>query len=114
MSIITKMLKQTAVYWGAPTNTGEPDLSYPSPVEISCRWEEVDGRVLDPLSNDEVDKSTVYVDRDVEVGGYLWLGSLSEAPEDPTTLREAVRITGFQKLPNLRAKEFLRIATVGR
>lgn len=113
MSIISKMRKQTAVYWGPPVESGDGDQTYPDPVEIECRWEDVNGAVLSFPSNDVLNDSTVYSDRDLEVNGYLYLGTLSEVDGlTPDEVPLARRIKGFSKLPNLRATEYLRTATV--
>ena len=113
MSVITKMRKQTAVYWGPPVEDGNGGFTYPSPVEIKCRWDGVDGTVIDPRTHDELNDSTVYVDRDVEVNGYLYLGNLADvAGSDPEDVLTARKITGIQKIPNFRATEFLRIVSV--
>jgi len=113
MSIITKMLKQDAIYWGPPVPDGDGGSSYPDPVEISCRWEDVDGAVVDPRTHDTFSNATVYVDRDVEINGYLFLGALSEVSgENPEDVIGARKIAGFQKLPTFKATEFLRTVTV--
>ena len=87
MSILTRMLRQSAVYWGPPVDDGDGSFTWPEPEEINCRWEDVEGAVKDPMTHDVFNDSTVYVDRDVEVNGYLYLGSLSDVsgidPDSP-------------------------------
>ena len=59
------------------------------------------------------DNSTVYVDRDVAVNGWLYFGSLSEVDgEIPENVDGARKIVGFKKEPNFRATEFLRTVTL--
>jgi hypothetical protein len=108
------MLKQDALYWGPPADDGDGGMEWPNPVEIKCRWENVEGAARDTMSNEVVNDSTVYVDRDVEVNGYLCFDmSLSAvtgiAPDQLDTGR---RIKGFKKTPNLKATENLREVTV--
>jgi hypothetical protein len=114
VSLITRMRKQAAVYWGPPVDDGDGGFTYPAPVEITCRWDETKGMAKDLKTHDEVSNSTVYVDRDVEINGYLFLGSLSEVDEaaKPTAIEGARRIEGFQKIPNLKATEYLRVVTL--
>lgn len=114
MGIINRMRRQTGLYWGPPSPDGNGGFAFPDPVEIDCRWEELYGLSQDPVSHVEIPSATVYVDRDVEVNGYLLLGDLESGQEgtDPQDLPEARLIKGFRKIPNLRATEFLRIATV--
>ena len=112
MSIITKAMKQTCVYWGPPVETGDGDPTWPAAVEIVCRWDLIEGQVEAGTSNVKLENSPVMVPVDCEIGGYLWLGSLSDADADPTEMNDARRITGFVKNPNLRATEFYREAQV--
>jgi len=118
MSIIEKMLVQDAVYWANPEDIQEP-LSIPefdNPVDIKCRLELAEGATVDPISYESIEQSVVYVDRDVDVGGYLYFGPLKAADLGvvfPPDVEGAHRISGFRKVPDLRGKRFLRIATLG-
>lgn len=104
MSIITRMLKQDAVYW-PPLGVdafGKPSLD--TPIQIRCRWEDSVEESITPEPEIGFSMATVYVDRDLEVGGKLSLGELvsSSSPSD------AWEIVQVEKLPNLRATEYLR------
>lgn len=114
MSIITKVLKQTAVYWGPPVEDGDGDFTAAEPVEISCRWDNVEGEVDDPRTHDKLDNSVVMVDRDVEVDGRLYLGTLGSLSPGarlfPDRVSGTKRISGFKKIPNFKATEFYREA----
>ncbi len=112
MRIITKMLKQVAVYWQLSSlefdNYGQPIPT--SPVEIKVRWEDVGEQFLDEKGTMQLSRAKVFVDRDVEVGGVLMLGGLeSYTDEDnPKENENAWEIRRFEKLPTLSAKQFLR------
>lgn len=110
MSIITKMLKQEAIYWPpvSADNYGQP--TFGSPVEIACRWEDVQKEILTPEGEEIISSTTVYVDRDVEIGGALLLGTLSSSVNEGAPLEnEGSRvIRQFDKLPTFKATEFLR------
>jgi hypothetical protein len=112
MSLITRMRRQTAVYWGPPVDDGNGGFTWPAAVEIACRWEEVKGAVKDPRTHETLSDSTIYVDRAVAINGYLWLGELADAEVDPTVMEEAKKITGYSETPNLRNTEVLRMAKV--
>ncbi len=117
MSIITRMLKQTAVWWPLASmessgsdydNYGQPIVT--DPVEIDVRWEDVSEEFLDKDGVVQLSRARVYVDRDVEVGGVLMLGELTDIT-DATTPKEnenAWEIRRVEKLPNLRNTEYLR------
>lgn len=111
MSLITRMVKQTAVYWPVAVDadeTGRRILG--EPVEIKCRWEDVQTEVVGPDGNKFLSRSTVYVLIDTSVGGYLWLGKLADVPFplQADINPGACDIKQKAKLPNMRATEFLR------
>ena len=119
MSIITRMRKQTAVYWELASNDsgsvayddfGSPIMG--TPVEITCRWEDVIEEIIDSKGTNQISQSTVYVDRDMVAGEILMLGLLTDIT-DSVNIKEndgAHEIMKFSKVPNLRATEFLRTA----
>ena len=119
MSIITRMLKQTAVYWplaGANSggddfdNYGQPQVT--TPVEVACRWEDKTEEFLDAQGHQQLSRAVVYVDADLDVGGILMLGDLDDIT-NPDNIKEnegAWEIRRFEKTPNFKATEFLRKA----
>lgn len=122
MGIITRMLKQNAVYWPPESsesagddfdNYGQPQVSL-SPVQITCRWEDVTEEFIDITGTRQLSRAKVYVSQDVEVGGILMLGVLADIV-DATNIKEnsnAWEIRRFEKLPNLKATEYLRTAVL--
>ena len=108
MGIISKMRKQVAVYWapGSYEAFGQPSMA--SPVEISCRWEDVNEQFLDGDGQEQLSNARVYVDRTVELGGMLWLGALGDAPSNPKLDPSAWEIRKYESLPNFKATEFLK------
>lgn len=115
MSIITRMLKQTAVYW-APSGVdefGKP--TWEEPEEISCRWEDVAEEYIDSAGDKQLSSAKVFVGEDVEVMGVLMLGELLdlESGSDPKDNSGAWEIRAYKCIPNLKANEFLRIAYLG-
>ena len=119
MSIISRMRKQTAVYWAlastesggvAYDDFGQPQLT--DPVEIKCRWDDTSEEFIDPKGTKQVSRSKVYTDRDVVVGEVLMLGVLTDV-DGSISVKEndnAWEIKRFDKTPNLKATEFLRTA----
>jgi hypothetical protein len=65
---------------------------------------------LDPNGVTQLSQSKVYVDRDVTLGGYLFLGTLSDldSDTDPSTFSDAWEIKRFENLPTLKANAFLK------
>ena len=112
MSIITKMLKETGVYW-SPLGTdayGQP--TYNSPIEISVRWQDVTEEFLDPDGETQIARSKVFVGQDVVLRGVLFLGLLTDltSTTDPKANIGAWEIRLFKRIPNFKATEWLRIA----
>ena len=112
MGILTKMLRQEASYWALVgfSQYGQPE--YADPVEITCRWEDVNEEFIDAQGTRQMSHAMVYTDRDVTVGGVLMLGEL-ESPVnegDPKRNTGAWEIKRFDKLPTLKATKFLRTA----
>lgn len=116
MSIITRMRKQTAVYWAPGSEeTGGKDYDdygrplYADPVEISCRWEDVNEEFVTPDGTRDSSRCIVYTDRVVALRGVLMLGTLNDVADldDPKKNDDAWEIRRFDKLPNLRNTETL-------
>jgi len=119
MSIITRMLKMTCVWW--PLASSESggiakgvygETLYSDPLEISCRWEDRSEEYLNDKDEVQISNAVVYVDRDVVKGGVLMLGELTDITNDSSPLGNlnAWKIQKFEKLPNLKVTEYLRTA----
>ena len=117
MSIIPRMQKQTCVYWALASGDdvsyddyGQPIVTIAVPVELSCRWEDVNEEFIAPDGTKQLSRSKVYVESDVALGGILMLGTEDDIT-DAVNIKEnegAWEIMAYGKLPNFRATEFLR------
>jgi len=119
MSIITRVLKQTAIYWAPDSVDQYGQTTYLSPVELRCRWEDVMQEIITADGAKQVSKTKVMVNEDVVIGGVMMLGSLESGDsgesgglneEDPKANEGAWEIINVGKIPNFRATEFLRLA----
>jgi hypothetical protein len=119
--VAARFCVQTAVYWGNPVNDGYGGFTFDDPVEIDCRWENINEVNLGWFStgfpgNILLSKSSVMVTQDLDLQGYLYLGSLSDfdSAEDisnPIDVTGAYQIHRFDKIPMVRkTNEFVRIA----
>lgn len=114
MSIITRMRKQICVYW-PPADSPFDDYGQPQygdAVEMTCRWEDKAEEFIGPTGSMEISRSKVFVESDVEPGGVLLLGDLESGTNltVPKNNEGAWEIRAFDKIPNLKATEFLRRA----
>lgn len=122
MSIFTRMLRQRAVYW-APGPIGlDGQRTYSAPVVLKCRWTRHGVVWREKAGDVQETKTQVYVEADVEELGVLMFVEqdstydddevldLLVSKTDPFANKEASEIRKFNKLPNLRARRFLREA----
>ena len=119
MSIITRMRKQTAVYWALKSDEsggiayddfGQPQHADPVELTNDVRWQDTIKEFIDPQGARQVSNAKVFVGQDMVPGEILMLGSLTDIT-DSVNLKEnsnAWEIRRFDKLPNFRASEFLR------
>lgn len=100
--------KDTVTYWGAPVASGYGGTAYAAPIELKARWEDRNDEISTPSGDQIITRSTVFVKQDVEVGGYLYLGSSVDA--DPLVVAGAQMIRAFIKIPDIRSVEYERRA----
>jgi hypothetical protein len=118
MSGITKFIEkvcvQTAVYWGSPSPDGFGGQEYDNPVEISCRWDDVINQVTNNKGEELVSGAMVLLTQEVDVDGYLYLGTLEELKKIPEPIPQTARmIIKLEKTPLFRStNEFVYVAYV--
>lgn len=101
-------LNQYATYW-AITGVGVAgDPTFGDPVRISCRWESVNEIAHGAGGEEFKISSSVFVDIDLIIGSYLYLGESEE--DDPTDQENARLIQGFSSIPDLSGLDFERRA----
>lgn len=96
-------------YWAA-TPDGYGGFSFAAPIHISGRWEDKTVNTIAANGDAIISQAIVYVDRDLEINGYLIRGSVSDP--DPTLLNGAYRISRIDKTPNIRYSDYLRKVTL--
>lgn len=112
-TIITSMLNQTAVYWANPVSDGVGGRTFDDPVEMSVRWEDrAELFLLRGTGEEVVSQAIVYAAVDVDIGGYLFLGTLADMTSaqegDPMNTDDAREIRSLGKSPDIRASTTLR------
>lgn len=108
--------KQTAVYWGTPSNDGRGKYTFGVFEEIKLRWEdEIENFAKDSRSRIRIDKdgreyranATAYTSQlptgGWDLDGFLYLGTLSslEGVTDPYTIDGAWEIKQINVIPSL-------------
>ena len=114
LSFIKKVCVQTAVYWGNPSSDGFGKFNYAEPIEIFVRWDEKSKLITLKNGENYISKAEVLVQQDLTLGGYLYLGFLSDLesnPINPITVLGSYKIIGFDKTPLIKsATKFVRTA----
>lgn len=101
-----RLLKQDATYWGPPADNGFGGGTYPAPVALKVRWEDKTALFIDANGKEAQSTSQVLVGQDLQLGGYLFLGTSTATSPAPG----AREIRGLEKIPNIKANKFLRRA----
>jgi hypothetical protein len=117
--VAVRFCVETAIYWGTPTEDGYGGLTFADPVEIPCRWENKNEIDFGWKERHEIliqTKASVLVTQDLDLFGYLKLGSLNDFDSDedisnPLLIENAFQIYRFDKIPMVRkSDEFVRTA----
>lgn len=113
MSLITRIRHQTALYWEnkATQYDNYGNMQREDPIEISCRWQDVNEEFIDPQGERQVSSAKVFVGVDIEPGALLKLGTAGDLesgllPEEQSGVYEVKK---FEKIPDFKANEYLRI-----
>jgi hypothetical protein len=117
--VVKRFCVETAVYWGNPQNDGFGGYTFDTPIEIKCRWENVQEINFGWFSsgfpgNMFLSKSSVLVLQDVDLQGYLYRGTLSDLSSydltRPIDIPGTALIHRFDRIPMVRkTDEFVRI-----
>ena len=112
MTPYTDALNQTAVYWGSPTSDGITGRTFDAAIEVDVRWEERQELFIDSQGQERRSRAVVFIDHDMVLGGYLFLGDLddlsSSEEADPFEIDEAYEILSYKKIPDLDGTGFVR------
>jgi len=123
----TGTLNQTAVYWGNPVQGGSGSMSYDDPVELApsdaaggVRWIDTHELFIDVSGKEVRSNAMVFVGRDLDMGGLLFLGALDDLTsgeqanpqliERDSNHDQAYEIRGWDKTPDRGGDAFERIA----
>jgi hypothetical protein len=114
--ILSNYLKQKAVYWGSPSYDGYGGRTFASPVEILCRWVKKNEMFIDASGRETVSNAVVIVGQSLDLGGFLYLGTLldldssSVTPDDVSGITGAKEIRAITEVPDLQGTMVVRRA----
>lgn len=75
---ISSKLNQKAVYWGNPKEDGYGGKTWDDPVEIRCRWQDMQQTILEANGEVGLSRAVVFTEVDMEENGLILLGELDE------------------------------------
>lgn len=108
MSFLARNLLQTATLWtrGSVDSYGDP--TFAAPVSLLVRWEQKTELFINVRGEERRSNSIVFLDRDVSIGDFLFLGTSTAT--DPTAVLEAQQVQDFRKIPSLNGMQYERRA----
>lgn len=114
MGQIGRKRKDWAVYWApdAADRYGKPGFA--EPAEIRVRWEETQIEFVNKEGRTEISNAQVLVDQDLELGGILMKGRLTDitSPLQPFENGDAYEIRGWEDVGSIRNTSRSRVAIV--
>ena len=90
------------------TPDGYGGVTFGTPIVLNGRWEDKNIQFRTPKGTEATSDAIVYLNNDVDLDDYLFLGDSDVA--DPTTLSGAKEVRKFNKTPDLRALDYERVA----
>lgn len=109
---IESQLNQWAVYWGNPRSDGYGGRTFDDPVQIRVRWQKQQVMFVDATGQEVLSQAVVFVGRELDIDGYLYLGQLDDLDSDqlgdPLAVDEAYPVRGRSASPDLRAQRYVR------
>jgi len=119
-NVIKKFAVQTAVYWATPTNDGDGNMTYDSPVEILVRWDDKTQVVTDSSGKERTSNAEILTNQEMVEEEFLYNGSLADFPSgqdlsNPKTVEGAYEIITKMKVPAVKSTDdFVRTYFMGR
>lgn len=110
-SVLIDQLQQTAVLWTNPVLDGFGGRTFDDGIEIACRWENRQELFVDAQGRQVLSRAVVFVDRDIAVHDFLFLGELSDlasGEDQPFTNTNAFEVRAYKSIPSLKADRHVR------
>lgn len=111
---ISWALNQTAIWWKRLDPDGSGGFDWEDPVEIPCRWELRQERIIEPSGEESVSRAKILLEEDVSVGDMLYLGDFdsiddfTSASASPANITRAYSVRAVEAIPDIAAESFTR------
>jgi hypothetical protein len=108
----THYMRDDAVYWGPASLGAYGTKTFDAAVGVAVKWFERQDIYRKPTGEEAVSSAVVHVQDDMEVGGYIWRGSilaLSVAEKaNPQIVSGAKKIEAYEKTEVLSGGRYVR------
>lgn len=110
---IRKYLKQTAVLWAKTGTGGSGQATYAQPVEVACRWDDVQEEVQMIDGRKVISNAQLMLASPVTLGSLLMLGTLATwqamptYPRVPTKAQGAFEVFKASGTPDIKGRPLL-------
>lgn len=110
MDFLTFGLQQTLTIWVATGRDGYNNPTFAAPEERPCRWEQRNTKIQTEDGKEITARGRIFLDRDLAVGDYIFLGLSAEL--NPLETQGASRVMEFRKTPSIDGNSFERKAYI--
>ena len=109
MNWTTNRLDQIITHYPRGTTIdGFGDYTHDDPVELKGRWEQRSELFIGAAGNELQSEAIVYLDTDVKVGDFLFLGTATSSTANPEDEDGARQVLAVKKIAALVGPEFQR------
>lgn len=111
LKFIESVCVQTAVYWSPGTPNAFGQRTFPIPVEIAVRWDDIVEVISDGKGKELVSKAQIMTPGELKEQGYVMLGSVidltlaDKLDTPPVDFPDAYEIKRVDKTPLFRSKD---------
>lgn len=90
MPAYDRNMLEDATYWSPAGNDGYGGTAFNSPTAVKVRWQNRAVLFRDAEGRERTSEAVVYIDQDVETGGYLYRGvsAAAEPVDDAKEIRQ--------------------------
>ena len=108
--ITARNLKQTIVWWSKTGREGFGKPEVGDPIEVLGRWEPTQRKITSSKGEEVSVQAGVFLDRDVEIGDWLYEGTLSglSSGEEASPFSFAKEVVSFEKIPDIKGTSYVR------
>ena len=102
--LVNNAANMDITHWAQGAPDGYGGNSYSAPVVLKGRWEKRTDLVVSPNGENITSKARIFLDKEIGLGDYLYLGSSTVS--DPRTVSGAYEVLQVRKIPSVDGTRF--------